>query len=335
MVTSYSKREQSLAVNERADPRFAAIVVGGSAGSLDPLRAFVSDIPPEFPGAIFIAIHVPADSVSALPHLLARGSALFATHAIDRAPIAPGRIIVAPPDHHLAVEDGVMRVTQGPMENNHRPSIDVLFRSAAMNFKSATCAVLLSGTLDDGAAGIVAIRKAGGGTFVQDPEDAQFPDMPLNAIATGAVEGVYPAGRLFDAVSEWLSKPERAPVVHAAPPDERTAGKPSVFTCPDCGGTLWELDEGGALRFRCRTGHAYGPASMLAAYDEKLESILWASIRALEERRDLLRRLARRSTERGQKATQHHYEQQAIEVEGDLERLHAALASFTAATSPA
>lgn len=322
-------------MKERTDLGFPAVVIGGSAGALDPLRKFVSELPAEFPGAVFVANHVPPDSVSALPHLLARAGALFATHAIDRAPIAPGRIIVAPPDHHLMIEDGVMRVSQGPMENNQRPSIDVLFRSAAMNFKSATCGILLSGTLDDGSAGIVSIHEAGGATFVQDPDDAQFPDMPANAMATGAVDGAYPADRLYEAVHTWFEHPARALQIAAALPDERDAGQPSVFTCPDCGGTLWELEDRGVLRFRCRTGHAYNPASMLAAYDEKLESVLWASIRALQERRDLLRRMARRALQNAQQTTRRRYEQQALEVEADIERLHAVLASFTAATSPA
>ncbi len=322
-------------MKQRADLGFPAVVVGGSAGALDPLRKFVSELPAEFPAAVFVAIHVPADSVSALPHVLARAGALFATHAIDRAPISPGRIIVAPPDHHLTIEDGVMRVSQGPMENNQRPSIDVLFRSAAMNVTTGVCGILLSGTLDDGSAGIVAIHEAGGATFVQDPEDAQFPDMPLNAMATGAVDGAYPSERLYDAVRTWLEHPARTTPIEEARSDERVDGNPSVFTCPDCGGTLWELEGRGVLRFRCRTGHAYNPASMLAAYDDKLESVLWASIRALEERRDLLRRMARRAMQNSQLSTRRRYEQQALEVEADIERLHAALVSFTAATSPA
>src|SRR5579862_5282261 len=161
MHGTYSNREQSLAVKERT-PKCSVVVIGGSAGALDPLRRLVADIPPDFSAAIFVANHVPPDSVSALPHILTRSGALFATHAIDQAPIAPGRIIVAPPDHHLTLQDGVMRVDQGPLENNHRPSIDVLFRSAAISLKSAVCAILLSGTLDDGAAGIVAVHEAGG-----------------------------------------------------------------------------------------------------------------------------------------------------------------------------
>lgn len=310
-------------------------MIGGSAGALDPLRKLVAGIPADFPAAILVTIHVPSDSVSALPHVLARSGSLFATHAIDGAPLAPGRIIVAPPDHHLIAEDGLMRVIQGPKENNSRPSIDVLFRSVAAAFESAACAILLSGTLDDGAAGIVAIRRAGGTTLVQDPEEAQFTDMPCNAIATGCVDGVYPADRLFGAVRDWLDNPQRKHEFIDLPRDERVAGVPSVFTCPDCSGTLWELDDESVLRFRCRTGHAYSQHSMLAAHQSKLESALWASIRALEERRDLLRRLSQRSRENCQTASLRRFERQSGEVEADLERVHDALESLTAKASPA
>jgi two-component system, chemotaxis family, protein-glutamate methylesterase/glutaminase len=237
MHGTYSNREQSLAVKERT-PEFSAVVIGGSAGALDPLRRLVADIPPDFSAAIFVANHVPPDSVSALPHILTRSGALFATHAIDQAPVSPGRIIVAPPDHHLTLQDGVMRVDQGPLENNHRPSIDVLFRSAAISFKSAVCAILLSGTLDDGAAGIVAVHEAGGATFVQAPEEAQFPDMPLNAIATRAVDGVYPVKKLFDAVCRWLSQPSRGKFMNLPSSVKRRRLKPISS------GFNWKLDVG-------------------------------------------------------------------------------------------
>jgi two-component system, chemotaxis family, protein-glutamate methylesterase/glutaminase len=301
------------------------VAIGGSAGSLDPLRQIVGHLPADFPAAVFIASHVPPSSVSALPHVLARSGLLFASHAIDGAPIAPGRIIVAPPDHHLTVEDGVMRSLHGPMENNHRPSIDVLFRSIAANLHGRACGVLLSGTLDDGVAGLVAIHDAGGTALVQEPDDAQFPDMPLNAIQTGKVDGIHPASEMVVAICKSIAQPVAANGERALPRDERDAGVPSVFTCPDCGGTLWELDEESVLRFRCRTGHAYSGHSMLSAHETKLESALWASVRALEERRDLLTRLAQRSRRNGDRIMTRRFETQAAEVEADLMRVLAAL----------
>jgi two-component system chemotaxis response regulator CheB len=307
------------------DRGFPVIVIGGSAGAIEPLMQVVADFPADFAGAVFVVTHVPPTSISALPHLLSRAGALFATHAIDGAPIAPRRIVVAPPDHHLTLQDGVMRVLQGPTENNHRPSIDVLFRSAAVAFGPSVCGVLLSGTLDDGAAGMVAIREAGGGTFVQDPDDAQFPDMPLNALRTGAVEGAFPARALVAAIMEWMQRP--VPAVSQEPKlrDERVAGVPSVFTCPDCGGTLWELDDEAVLRFRCRTGHAYSGKSMLSAHERHLESALWAAVRALQERRDLLHRMIDRCKKNGDVATLRRLERQSVEVDHNLEVVNSAM----------
>lgn len=321
--------EQSLRVETSRFHDFPAIVLGGSAGALEPLQRIAADLPADFPGAIFVATHIPAASISALPHLLARSGLLFATHAIDRAPIAPGRIIVAPPDHHLMLEDGVMRVVRGPTENKHRPSIDVLFRSAAAAYSSSACGVLLSGTLDDGVAGLVAIHEAGGVALAQDPDDAQFPDMPRNAIRTGSVDGIYAAGDVVTAIRKWIAQPRsRSADAGSLPRDEREVGIPSVFTCPDCGGTLWEVDEEAVLRFRCRTGHAYSENTMLSAQGQTLESALWASIRALEERHDLLRRLVVRSQASGTVPTTRRLERQVAEVRRDIERVHDALSSL-------
>ncbi|MBV8725190.1 MAG: chemotaxis protein CheB [Candidatus Eremiobacteraeota bacterium] len=307
------------------DEGFAAIVVGGSAGALEPLQRIAADLPSDFPAAIFVATHVPASSVSALPHLLARSGPLFATHAIDGAPVAPGRIIVAPPDHHLLVEDSVMRVFRGPMENNHRPSIDVLFRSAATTYMNSVCGVLLSGTLDDGVAGLLAIHEAGGKAIVQDPEDAQFPDMPRNAIRTGAVDGIYAADDIVAAMLQWLNEPKSQPQPPSIARDEREVGAPSVFTCPDCGGTLWEVDDEAVLRFRCRTGHAYSESSMLAVQSRSLETALWAAMRTLQERYDLLRRLAVRTRRAGDTRTGQRLEHQVEEVRQDLIRVNDAI----------
>ena len=319
-------------MENRAAHGFRAVVIGGSAGALDALLTMVAQLPADFEAAVFVVIHVPGSSVSALPHLVARHSALFATHAIDRAPIAPGRIVIAQPDHHLIIEDGVMRSVRGPLENSHRPSIDVLFRSAAMAFDSSACGVLLSGALDDGVAGLLAIHEAGGTTFAQDPDDAQFADMPCNAIRTGKIDGVYPADGLVGAIRAWTAAPSvrsHAP----APLDERENGVPSVFTCPDCGGTLWEADQGSVLRFRCRTGHAYSGHSMLSTHAERLEAALWASVRALEERRDLLSRLISRFNGE-QSPMLRRFERQRREVEADLERIRLAVGKVSGQDSP-
>jgi two-component system chemotaxis response regulator CheB len=307
---------------------FAIVVIGGSAGALSGLTALVAELPADIPAAIFVVTHVPPDSVSAMPHILSRSGALFATHAIDGAPIASGRIIIAPPNFHLVLERGVMRVVDWAKENGQRPSIDVLFRSAATAYGDFVCGVLLSGTLDDGVNGLQSIRNAGGCTIAQDPAEALFADMPRNAIAAGAVETAVATEELgptvVRAVKNILENATGQPAP-AAVTDERRVGEPSVFTCPDCGGTLWESDEDGNLRFRCRTGHAYNVRAIMSAQSDSMEAALWTSLRVLEERIDFFRKLAKRAAERGDRATSERYTRQADEHERDHDRLRQAL----------
>jgi two-component system chemotaxis response regulator CheB len=316
-------------MEQKTSAKFAIIVIGGSAGALTALQRLVGDLKPDIPAAIFVATHVPPDSVSAMPHILSRCGAFFATHAIDGAPIAPGRIIVAPPNFHLVIERGVMRVVDWAKENGQRPSIDVLFRSAALAYGDLVCGVLLSGTLDDGVAGMHAIRDAGGMTIVQDPADALFADMPRNAILSGAAEASVATEDLAPAIARsvtiLLENGSGGPSPGAAH-DERSSGHPSVFTCPDCGGTLWESDEHGNLRYRCRTGHAYNVNAIMSAQHTALEGSLWVAQRIIEERIDFFRRMARRAGERGDPKTAERYDRQAKEHEADHARVRQALA---------
>jgi len=321
-------------VNGPNNGSFPIVVIGGSAGSLEPLERIARDLPSDFEAAVFVTTHTPSDSVSALPHLLSRRGPLFASHALDRAPIAPGRIVIAPPDHHLIISDGVMRVIDGPTENGSRPSIDVMFRSAAA-FGPRTCGVLLSGTLDDGVAGLVAIHEAGGTTLVQDPGDAYFPEMPQNALNTGSIDRCLPAEAIVGAIESWLATPHegKPPPNVCGLSDERKAGSPSVFTCPDCGGTLWEIENDATLRFRCRVGHAYSGNSMLQLQGESLEASLWSAARALEERRDLLRRVGRRSGNMQGSRLAERLWRKADEVQAEIDRLKEAIAGLSARES--
>jgi two-component system chemotaxis response regulator CheB len=267
-----------------------------------------------------------------VPHILARAGALFASHALDRAPIAPGRIIIAQPDCHLALEDGVMRVTKGPKENGSRPSIDVLFRSAAEQYGPAVCGVLLSGTLDDGVAGLRAIRANSGLAIVQDPEEALFGDMPHNALRAKAVDVVRSSEEIASDIVAFAERVVDLNVRSAGreQPDPREAGHPSVFTCPDCGGTLWETDDEGLLRFRCRTGHSYTSNSMLAVQRDSVEQSLWMAIRVLEERADLLGRISRRARERGDARTAERLSRQEQSTRSEQAQIQRALGELLA-----
>jgi two-component system chemotaxis response regulator CheB len=285
------------------------VVVGASAGGVEALKALVAGLPPELPAAVLVVLHVPATGRSVLAEILDRAGPLPAATATDGAPLRRGEILVAPSDAHLLVHDGHVRLSRGPRENGHRPAVDPLFRSAARAHGARTIGVVLSGLLDDGAAGLRLVHDEGGATVVQDPDDALHPGMPTAALAAGPVDRTAPAAGLGDVISALLDEPlpgrSGDDVAHGAPgePDEveldpvecdLTRGALSGLTCPDCGGAIWETDDDPA-RYVCHVGHAFSRESMLQEQGRALEITLWSALRALEERADLLRRVARRT----------------------------------------
>ncbi len=297
-------------------PERDIIVVGASAGGVETLTTLVRGLPPDLPAAMFVVLHFPAHATSLLPAILSRAGALPARHAEDGEEIVNGRIYIAPPDRHLLVERGVVRVVSGPHENGHRPAVDPLFRSAARAYARRVVGVVLSGTLDDGTAGLQAIKTCGGVAVVQDPADALFSGMPLNAIENVAVDQVLPVA----AIAPYLARLTRDTTPQDGPAPTRGTGltidvrleemdmavlnsddrpgDPSPFGCPECGGVLCESREGELVRYRCRVGHAYGSDSLLAAQSDGAEDALWSALRALEESESLARRLAARAHER-------------------------------------
>jgi two-component system chemotaxis response regulator CheB len=238
-------------------------------------------------------------------------------HPHDGQSIQPGRIYVAPPDHHLLIEDGRVRLTRGPRENRNRPAADVLFRTAARAYGPRVVGVVLSGSLDDGTAGLVAIKSQGGLAVVQDPAEALSPGMPSNARDHVAVDHCLPVAELAALLArlarEPIPKPDRSQAVTRQLAEEADMAeldveelqnpdrpvKPSVFGCPDCGGVLWELEDGNLIHFRCRVGHAWSPDSLMAEQVEALDGALWTALRALEENAALSRRLATQAEQRG------------------------------------
>jgi two-component system, chemotaxis family, protein-glutamate methylesterase/glutaminase len=320
------------------------VVVGASAGGVQALTTLAAGLPGDFPGALMVVLHLPAAAPSALPRILSRAGPLAAAHPSDGEPIMQRRIYVAPPDHHMVLRDGVVRVVRGPRENGHRPAVDPLFRSAARHWDGRVAAVVLSGALDDGAAGLAAVKRRGGVAVVQDPADALYPGMPLSALAAAPADHVAPAGEiagiLLDLASGGGQPP--APGVGRDHPllDYETGvaemtmrslggyippGLPSGFTCPDCGGSLWQMPDESLVRYRCRVGHAWAPDSLLAQQDIRLETALWAALRALEERADLSRRLADRAREHGHASSAAQFDEQWREALDRADSLRAAL----------
>jgi two-component system chemotaxis response regulator CheB len=246
-----------------------------------------------------------------LPGILSRAGKLPARHPTDDEPLQAGVIFAAPPDRHLLVEDTRVRLLYGPRENGHRPSADSLLRSAARSFGARSAGVVLSGTMDDGAAGLRTIGAAGGLTMVQSPGEAAFPGMPQAAIDEAGPQLVCRVNQMGDALCSWLDDlnqdlPGEVGVMFDAP--EPAGGDDlTPFTCPDCGGTLWLHDEHGVRRYRCRVGHAFSAEGLLLGKREALESALWAAVVALRERSDLSRRIVKRLEMTGRRSQLPHY----------------------------
>ena len=292
------------------------IVIGASAGGVEALTQVMRSIPADIDAALFVTIHFPATSVSALPRILDRAGALSAVHATDAEKIETGKIYVAPPDNHLLIFHDQMRLYRGPRENGNRPAIDPMFRSAAVAYGPRVVGVVLSGSLDDGTSGLLAIKRRGGVAIAQNPDGAVFPSMPQSAIDHVAVDYVvkleHLAALLFELAKEPTRQEEHMPLDDAEKDVEYSeidlsrienpADHPGVlapFGCPDCGGTLWELREGELVRFRCRVGHAWTSDALLARQTETLDAALWTALRALEESASLNEQLADRARRRG------------------------------------
>lgn len=283
------------------------VVVGASSGGIEALRILAATLPADFPAAICVVVHTSPQSPGLLDSILTRAGALPAVVAEDRARIRPGRIYVPPPDHHLLVEPGVLRLSKGPRENRFRPAVDPLFRSAAQVYGPGAVGVVLTGNLDDGTAGLWAIKQLGGVTIVQDPDEALFPSMPRAALAGVRVDHVVRLQelgpllvRLLGAQPEVRMPHDECIDIEAAIASGRNAveagveqiGEPSSFACPECHGVLLRMKQDGPTRFRCHTGHAYSAASLSAAVNEGIEEALWIAVRALEEGALLMRHLA-------------------------------------------
>jgi two-component system chemotaxis response regulator CheB len=288
--------------------RHELIVIGTSAGGIQALQEVLKDLPADFPAAICIVLHIPAEGPSLLPRILQRSSALPVRHALDGETIVPGRVYIAPPDRHLLVEAGRLLVRHGPRENRHRPAVDPLFRSAALAYGPRLIGVILTGALNDGTAGLAIVKRLGGVAIVQDPAEALFPSMPTSAQRHVAIDYSVPLAEIaatLTRVAHEPSGPRPIAQVEDVVVEERwmrgervdmeslaEIGTPSNLTCPECHGPLWELHDKSLLRFRCRTGHGFTAESMLADQAKGLEDALWLAVNTLEERALVSDRLA-------------------------------------------
>ena len=310
------------------------VVIGASAGGIEALSELVSRLDRKMKASIFIVVHLPPTATSVLPQILSRRGPIKAIHPVDGQRIEAGMIYVAPPDCHLMLGKKGIRLVRGPREHGVRPAVDPLFRSAALAFGERVVGIVLSGNLDDGTAGLEAVKTGGGRTIVQDPGEALYSGMIDSALRNGVADETLPVAMIATELNKVFEVPDGGEDMPGKREKVREEEKEvaidslefgqlhgddqpgivSGFTCPECNGALWELTASDALRFRCRVGHAYAVDSLLDQQKVSIENAFWIALRALEERGALLRRLVARAEKNGSHSSVKRYadEQRAV-----------------------
>ena len=298
---------------KKQGPTGKVVVIGTSAGGLNAVKVLIDQLQENFPAPILVVQHISADaSGNVLLDALSKQDNIKCQHAVNGARLRDGHLYLAPSDHHLMIDDDErILITKGAQENRSRPAIDPLFRSAAVVFANNVIGILLTGYLDDGTAGMIAIKRCGGTCIVQDPADAEYPDMPSNALSQLKVDFCVPllemGGLLYQLVNakpgkkmpipkDVLIETKIAKRILSDLPSVNSLGKQVPFNCPGCGGVLWKVDKGTSTRYRCHTGHAYTAKALIAEQTMKIEETMWTALRMFEERRNLLTTFAKEQT---------------------------------------
>lgn len=314
------------------------VVLGASAGGLSALRRIVAALPADLKAAVFVCQHLAPDRPSRLPEILGKSGALPASHPQDGEELRAGQIYVAPPDNHLLVGEKRVRVIRGPQENRYRPAIDALFRSAARAHGPRVVGVVLTGRLDDGTVGLQAIGRCGGVTIVQDPREAEHVSMPASALRHVKVDHCVPLDEipalLLRLVAEAPASRERPAVpedvaVEADIAEQRMnteqflsnverIGKRSIYSCPLCNGSIWQLGDQEPLRLRCHVGHSFTAEFFWAEQSQNLENALWSAVRIMEEKVAFARQFAQRMREGNLPEVAARYEKHAEMIDREL-----------------
>jgi two-component system chemotaxis response regulator CheB len=306
------------------------VVIGGSAGAMHPLRAILAALPQDFPAAVFVVVHISPGSPGMLPDILKHWGALPAGHARHGEPIRRGRVYVASPDHHLLIHRDVVHVSRGPRENRFRPAIDPLFRTAARHYGRRAIGILLSGGLSDGVYGLMLLKQSGGLAVVQEPQEAEAPELLHNALGHVEADFVSPAAEMAPLLMKLTGEPIAS---HAANQPEAEKGEDATeseamglprrppegelapLICPECGGSLWEARYGTLMRYECHEGHAFTAESLLGGQRDRIEEALWVALRALDENAELLRRVAHRARSSNRLESAKTFQEHAQEAE--------------------
>jgi len=313
------------------------IVIGASAGGIRALSSLIAGLPDDLDAAILVVLHLSKRSnADVITMGFQKQTTLNCQVATEGAKIKKGHLYLAPPEHHLMISSGNIHLTQGPHENKYRPSIDVLFRSAAVHYGHRTIGIILTGLLDDGTSGMSAIGKAGGICIVQDPADAEYGDMPQSVLNNMEVDYKVSLTKIPTVVEVLMSQP--LPLEKAIPVELkieaditekvmsdlnqlRKIADRSDFICPDCGGGLWAIRNDPMHRYRCHTGHVYTERLLVERQVEGIEESLWVSIRMLEERRNMMLLMRTHDEEAGNLQLAESNQGRAIEIDRHIKKL--------------
>ncbi|MBV8509694.1 MAG: chemotaxis protein CheB [Xanthobacteraceae bacterium] len=316
------------------------VAIGASAGGVEALRLLASKLPRDLQACVLIVIHLPTQFRSELDMILSEVGPLPATFAREGETLKNGHIFIAPAGFHLLVQDDQLRLGIGQRENNARPAIDPLFRSVALCCGPRAIGVVLTGTLGDGASGLLALKQCGAITVVQEPRDARFAEMPATAMARSNPQHVVTLAALPGLLAELVHEPAGAPTAvpntikyevevaksgQASMSNLDRIGRRSVLACPDCHGVMWEIDEGDLVRYRCHVGHAYTAELMSLALDENLTRALGSALRALDERIALAGRMSRQADESNRPHLAQSWSQKAQEFQREADVIRAAI----------
>ncbi len=325
-------------------PQRDVIVIGGSAGALGPLKTIVQHLPVGFGASLLVVLHTRSSGNGALPQILSHISKLPVRFARRDEPLRHGHIYIAPPDLHLIVAADELRLVHGPRENGFRPAIDPLFRTAARELQARVAGIILSGALSDGTYGLSLIKQHGGVAIVQDPAEADVASMPNNALAAVDVDYVLPAMEIAAKITELTEarpstlhpgetpmprreddlEPQLPTVTEVSEMEDRF-GAASSLTCPDCGGALWEVQDGRVHRYQCHTGHQFAPDALDAEQRDAVDGALWSAMRVLEEHAELKMRLARRAADNGLQAVSEGFLEGAQDARAQAQQIRSLL----------
>jgi two-component system chemotaxis response regulator CheB len=327
-------------------PRRDIVVIGASAGGLPPLTTIIEGLPADFQACVLVVVHTRAGTNGVLPSILSRVSSLPVTFATDGDMLRRGHVYVARPDFQLIVTPRAVRVLRGPRENGFRPAVDPLFRTAARAFGARVIGIVLSGALDDGTYGLSVIKQGGGTAIAQDPDEADISSMPLSAIRHVDVDYVLRAGNIAPLLVQLTSeeaaggqamaqRKELEPQLPAEATEVASMremyGEPSALTCPECGGALWEIEDGRVVRYQCHTGHQFAPDSLQSEQRDGVDVALWNAVRVLEEHAELKMRMARRARDGGLTNVSAGFEEGARDAHQQAQQIRSVLFSGGAA----